>query len=124
MNSTKFILSLTKLCKKLEKEFPNKKGSIDSVRTFLYEIIDDLLPVNYDYRGQRVKLKAKKNEWETILDALNSAKESLDIKDYERLTDHLINIEANLLDISLAVKTVRKNILKIVDQINKTHLKE
>jgi hypothetical protein len=126
MNSTKFILCLTKLCKKLEKEFTRKKENIDSVRTFLYEIIENLLPVSFNYLGERVKLEHKKNEngWETILDALSNANNSLSKKDYDKLKDHLINIDCNLMDIGMAIRTVRKNIINIVDEINVTYPEE
>jgi hypothetical protein len=123
MDSNKFIFSLTKLSKNLEKEFPKKKENIHSMKTFLYEIIENILPVNYDYNGKRIKLKATNsdNGWETILDALDNANDSLTRKNYEKLTEHLIDVEANAMDIALAVKTVRKNILKIVNEINKKH---
>jgi hypothetical protein len=126
MNSTKFVLSLTHLCKELEKEFPKKKVNIDSIRTFLYEIIENLLPMEYNYLGQKIKVKQFKNENDlsNILESLNYANSSILKKDFDSLTDHLIHIEANAMDIALAVKTVRKNIIKIVDEIHRVHFPE
>jgi len=119
MTEKEIVLSINRLRKTISREFPKKEKNAISVRTFIYEILDYLIPLRYDYNGKKVSKKKLRNYNNSISESLIRANNYLKQKKYDEFIQELIYIDNGLTDISFAVKVVRKNLKKIIKYIEK-----